>query len=87
MLHELNRFKLAYAHLIMSTEGDFRHGAAPMSLVALRHEFQGPLIVASGFTCATATQCLEEGLADATAFGAIVDCESRLARRFRSNRR
>ncbi len=83
MLHELNRFKLAYAHLIMSTEGDFRHGAAPMSLVALRHEFQGPLIVASGFTCATATQCLEEGLADATAFGQLFIANPDLPERFR----
>jgi N-ethylmaleimide reductase len=58
VLHELNRFKLAYAHLIVSTEDDLRHGAAPVPLVGLRQEFQGPLIVANGFNRATATQAL-----------------------------
>ena len=56
VLHELNRFDLAYAHLIVSTEDDLKHGAVPVPLVALRKEFHGPLIVANGFTYATATK-------------------------------
>jgi N-ethylmaleimide reductase len=68
VLHELNRFNLAYVHLIMSTEDDLRQGAAPMPLAALQQEFHGPLIVANDFTYATATQVLEENLADAAAF-------------------
>ena len=85
VLHELNRFKLAYAHLIVSTEDDLRHGAAPVPLVALRREFQGPLIVANGFNRATATQALAEDLADAVAFGRLFIANPDLPERFRLN--
>jgi N-ethylmaleimide reductase len=68
VLYELNRFNLACAHLIMSTEDDLRQGAAPMPLAALRQKFHGPLIVANDFTYPTAKQILEENLADAAAF-------------------
>jgi N-ethylmaleimide reductase len=83
VLRELNRFKLAYAHLIVSTEDDLRHGAVPVPLAALRREFHGPLIVANGFTCATATQALTENLADAVAFGRLFIANPDLPDRFR----
>jgi N-ethylmaleimide reductase len=83
VLNELNRFKLAYAHLILSTEEDLQQGAVPVSLVALRHEFHGPLIVANDFTCATATKCLEEDLADAAAFVRLFIANPDLPGRFR----
>ena len=85
VLHELNRFKLAYAHLIVSTEDDLRHGAAPVPLAALRQEFHGPLIVANGFNRATATQALAEDLADAVAFGRLFIANPDLPERFRFN--
>ena len=85
VLHELNRFKLAYAHLIMPTEDDLRQGAIPVSLVALRQGFHGPLIVANGFTYTTATKVLEEGLADAAAFGRLFSANPDLPGRFRLN--
>ena len=85
VLHELNRFHLAYAHLITSTTDDLRHGAVPVPLVALRQEFQGPLIVANGFDRATATQALAEDVADAVAFGRLFIANPDLPRRFRLN--
>ena len=85
VLHELNRFKLAYAHLIVSTEDDLRHGAAPVPLAALRQEFHGPLIVANGFNRATATQALAEDLVDAVAFGRLFIANPDLPERFRLN--
>jgi N-ethylmaleimide reductase len=85
VLHELNRFKLAYAHLIVSTEDDLQHGAVPVPLVALRKEFQGPLIVANGYTRATATQVLAEDLADAVAFGRLFIANPDLPERFQLN--
>ena len=85
VLHELNRFNLAYAHLTMSTEDDLEHGAVPVPLVALREEFHGPLIVANGFTYATATQALAEDLADAVAFGRLFIANPDLPERFRLN--
>ena len=83
VLRELNRFKLAYSHLILSTEDDLQQSAVPVSLVALRHEFHGPLIVANSFTCATATKCLDEDLADAAAFVRLFIANPDLPERFR----
>ncbi|MDR3455955.1 MAG: alkene reductase [Verrucomicrobiae bacterium] len=83
VLHELNRFKLAYAHLIVSTDDDLKHGAVPVPLPALRKEFHGPLIVANGFNRATATQVLAEDLADAVAFGHLFIANPDLPERFR----
>ena len=83
VLHELNRFNLAYARLIVSTEDDLRQGAVPVPLVALRQEFQGPLILTNGFTYATATHVLEENLADAAAFGRLFIANPDLPERFR----
>jgi N-ethylmaleimide reductase len=85
VLHELNRFNLAYAHLIVSTEDDLRHGAVPVPLAALRKEFHGPLIVANGFNRATATRALAEDLADAVAFGRLFIANPDLPERFRFN--
>ena len=85
VLHELNRFKLAYAHLIVSTKDDLEHGAVPVPLAALRKEFQGMLIVANGFTRLTATQVLAEDLADAVAFGRLFIANPDLPGRFRLN--
>ena len=85
VLHELNSYKLAYAHLIVSTEDDLRHGAVPVPLAALRKEFYGPLIIANGFTRATGTQALAEDLADAIAFGRLFIANPDLPERFRLN--
>jgi N-ethylmaleimide reductase len=85
VLHELNRFHLAYAHIIMSTEDDLRHGAVPVPLAAFREEFQGPLVVANGLNRTTATQVLEEDLADAVAFGRLFIANPDLPERFRLN--
>jgi len=85
VLHELNRFHLAYAHLIVSTQDDMRHGAAPVPLAALREEFHGPLIVANGFNRETATRAVAEGAADAVAFGRLFLATPDLPERFRLN--
>jgi len=85
VLHELNRFNLAYAHLIVSSADDLKHGAVPVPLAALRKEFHGPLIVANGFTYATATQALAEDLADVVAFGRLFIANPDLPERFRLN--
>jgi len=85
VLHELDRFNLAYARLIVSTEDDLRQGAVPVPLVVLRQKFQGPLILTNGFTCATATRVLEENLADAAAFGRLFIANPDLPERFRLN--
>ena len=85
VLHELNRFHLAYVHLITSTEDDLRHGAVPVPLAALRQEFHGPLIVANGFDRATATRVVADDSADAVAFGRLFIANPDLPRRFLMN--
>jgi len=83
VLHELNCHQLAYVHLIVSTEDDLRHGAVPVPLTVLRKEFRGPLIIANGFSYATATQALAEDMADAVAFGRLFIANPDLPERFR----
>ena len=85
VLRELNPFRLAYAHLIATTEDDLRHGAALAPLAALRHEFHGPLIANGGYTRDTATRALADGTADAVAFGRLFLANPDLPERFRSN--
>jgi N-ethylmaleimide reductase len=85
VLRELNRFHLAYAHVIVSTDDDIRHSAVPVSLASLRREFQGPLIAANGFNRETATRAIAEGVADAVAFGRLFLANPDLPERFRLN--
>jgi N-ethylmaleimide reductase len=85
VLRELNPFHLAYAHLIVSTEDDVRHGAAPVPLEELRQEFHDPLVAANGFNRETATRALADGIADAVAFGRLFIANPDLPERFRSN--
>jgi N-ethylmaleimide reductase len=85
VLHELNRFHLAYAHVITSTPDDLRHGATAVPLMPLRNEFDGPFIVANGFTRASATQMLADNLADAVAFGRLFLANPDLPERLRTN--
>jgi N-ethylmaleimide reductase len=80
VLQELNRFHLAYAHVIVSTEDDLRHGAAVVPLAALRQAFHGS---------ADCRQRLHARDGDAGGGGkrsrrggvrAVVSCQSRPAR-------
>ena len=79
----MGMFTPLFAHLIVSTEDDLRHGAVPVPLVALRQAFQGPLIIANGYAYATATQALAEDLAGAMAFGRLFIANPDLPERFR----
>jgi N-ethylmaleimide reductase len=85
VLSELNRFHLAYAHLIVSREDDLRHGAVPVPLTALREAFHGALIVANGFTRDSATRIVADGRADAVAFGRLFLANPDLPERFLRN--
>ena len=85
VLRELNRFHLAYAHLITTTEDDMWHGAAPVALLELKQAFAGSVIVANGFNYAMATWALTEGVADAVAFGRLYIANPDLPERFRQD--
>ena len=83
VLDELNRFALAFVHLVVSTADDIEHGAVPVPLAALRQAFHGPLIVCGGFTRETGTRALADGHAGAIAFGRSFIANPDLPERFR----
>ena len=72
VVRELNRFGLAYLHIIEPrvrgnvVVGD---GKAPLAAAHLRTIFEGRIIAAGGFEPATAQDIVEKGDADLVAFG------------------
>ena len=86
VLRELNRFGLAYAHLVQLTDQDIALGAsAEPSVRTLRPFFMGPMIAAGGFTRDSGEQALREGWLDAVVYGKLFianpDLPARFARR------
>ncbi len=70
-LGELSKRRLAFAHIIDADTGDIRHGAERLPFEKLRASFSGPVIAAGGFTPQTGIKFVEEGGADAVAFGRL----------------
>jgi len=69
---QLNRFRLAYLHMIEpGVKGNvlIAEGQGPMAAGWLRHMFKGKIIVAGGCAPATAGATVENGDADLVAFG------------------
>jgi len=85
VLAELSRFNLAYLHIVDALEGDIRHGAKVVALEVLRKAYQGHLIVCGGYDQARAEAVLEQGLADAVAFGQLYIANPDLVARFKQN--
>ena len=83
VLHELSRSRLAYAHLVGSTNEDVRHGAVVVPLPALRREYLGRVIVNGGYDRATAMQAVADRAADAVAFGRLFLANPDLPERLR----
>ena len=90
VLGELSKLELAYAHVTRVTAQDIAHGAkGGVGPKELRHCFNGVLITAGGFDRAQAEQAINEGWADAIAFGvpflANPDLPHRLAQKLGLN--
>ena len=85
---ELNRFDLAYLHVIEPriagdvTKEDAENDA-PIASKWLRQIYRGPLLAAGGFTKQSAEQILTQGDADLTAFGRLFTSNPDLPERFR----
>lgn len=70
VLGELSKLELAYVHVTRVTAQDIAHGAKDgIGPRELRHCFKGVLITAGGFDRDQAEQAINEGWADAIAFG------------------
>jgi len=85
LVEQLNPLNLAYLHVVDALEGDIRHGAKVIGLEALRKAYEGTLIVCGGYDQARAEQVLEQGQADAVAFGQLYIANPDLVARFKLN--
>jgi N-ethylmaleimide reductase len=69
---QLNRFGLAYLHIIeprVKGNVTINEGQGPLAAEQLRKVFKGKIIAAGGFQPDTAETTIENGIADAVAFG------------------
>ena len=85
LLGQLNRFGLAYLHIVDALEGDIRHGANVIDLAVLRAAYNGVLIVCGGYDHIRAEAVIEKGLADAVAFGQLYIANPDLVERFKAH--
>ncbi|WP_417673224.1 alkene reductase [Pseudodonghicola sp.] len=66
---QLNRFGLAYLHMVEGATGGSRELAAGESITALRAMFEGPYMANNGYDRQMALDAIETGAADLVAFG------------------
>ena len=82
---KLSVLNLAYLHIIDALEGDIRHGANVVELSVLRKAYKGVLIANGGYTQERGNAAIQNGLADAVAFGALFLANPDLPKRFADN--
>jgi N-ethylmaleimide reductase len=81
---QLDRFGLAYLHVIDGLAFGFHELGEPMTLVAFRKVFHGPLIGNCGYTQQTAERAIAGGDADLISFGRPYISNPDLVERFKS---
>ncbi len=81
----LNRFGLAYLHVIETLESDLRHGGTALDTRELRSRFQGTLIVNGGYNRERGDAILASGGADLVSFGQLFLANPDLPKRFELN--
>jgi N-ethylmaleimide reductase len=81
---QLDRFGLAYLHLMDGLAVGFHNLGEPMSLAEFRKVFHGPLMGNCGYTRETAEKAIAEGNADLISFGRPYISNPDLVERFRN---
>jgi N-ethylmaleimide reductase len=89
-IKKLNSYNLAYVHMIepratSAGGGDQVNEEAPVTSELFRAAYEGNFITAGGYDQALGEKVLEEGLADAVAYGRIYIANPDLAERFKLN--
>jgi 2,4-dienoyl-CoA reductase-like NADH-dependent reductase (Old Yellow Enzyme family) len=79
---QLDRFGLAYLHVVDGLAFGFHNLGAPMTLTEFRQVFHGPLIGNCGYTQQTAEEAITAGNADLISFGRPFISNPDLAERF-----
>lgn len=83
--NRLNKFNLAYLHIVDALEGDIRHGANVVELSVLRDAYKGILITNGGYDKARGNKVIEDNLADAVAYAALFLANPDLPERFKKD--
>jgi N-ethylmaleimide reductase len=81
----LNRFGLAYLHIIEVMEADLRHGGTEVPTSYLRDRFTGTLMVNGGYDRDRGDAVLAQGGADLVSFGTLFLANPDLPQRFVQN--
>jgi len=81
----LNRFNLAYLHLLEPSEADLRHGGTAIPTSHFRPIFQGLLMTNGGYDRQKAEAAITSGEADLVSFGTLFIANPDLPERFRLN--
>lgn len=81
---QMNRFDLAYLHIVDALESDIRHGAKVVPLPYLRKIYKGKIIVCAGYDKEKGNSVIAEGHADAVAFGQLFIANPDLPERFKA---
>lgn len=81
---KLNRFDLAYLHIVDIMADDIRHGAKTVPLAALRSAYEGVLVVCGEYTLERGNTVIQEGVSDAVAFGRPYIANPDLVGRFKT---
>ncbi len=89
MITALNRYDLAYLHIVTALAADIRHGAHPIPASAFRALYNGRLMLNGEYDGARAQETVRGGLADLISFGRLFlanpDLPERLRRAARLN--
>ena len=81
---QLDRFGLAYLHVVDGLAFGFHKLGEPMTLAEFRKVFHGPLMGNCGYTQETAEKAIAEGHADLISFGRPFISNPDLVERFRN---
>ena len=81
---QLDRFGLAYLHVVDGLAFGFHNLGEPMTLAEFRKVFHGPLMGNCGYTKETAEKAIAEGHADLISFGRPFISNPDLVERFRN---
>ena len=81
VVKELNKFGLAYLHMVEGATGGSRELAEGQSLKALRDKFDGVYMANNGYDRAMAIEAVESGAAELVAFGRPYIANPDLAKR------
>ncbi len=82
---ELNRFDLAYLHIVNALERDIRHGSTVVPPFRLREAYKGVLLINGGYDKTSGNEVIAGGMADAVSFGQLYIANPDLVKRLETD--